>query len=113
MDSKIMAEQKFSWLNEPPSHKASDTEKRADGYCIKSVKAISSPGTDFWRIPPNVHRDTGHFYYTTVKGDFHLSCVFRGKWITQYDQAGIMCRTSDEKWIKTGIEFDEDKTFAR
>lgn len=103
----------FSWLNEPASHKAAAVEKTNDGYKIKSVQATSRPHTDFWRKPPQTHRDSGHFYYTTIEGDFRLSCTFHGKWITRYDQAGLMCRINDQKWIKTGIELDEDTIFAR
>ncbi|KAI9284139.1 hypothetical protein BC943DRAFT_326411 [Umbelopsis sp. AD052] len=102
----------FSWFNEPASHKASAIEKTNDGYTIKSVQATSLPQTDFWRKPPQTHRDSGHFYYTTIEGDFRLSCTFHGKWITRYDQAGLMCRINDRKWIKTGIELDEDTIFA-
>ncbi|GAB5590372.1 hypothetical protein Unana1_05272 [Umbelopsis nana] len=102
----------FSWFNEPAAYKASEVEKYGDAYVIKSLHATSSPKTDFWRKPPATHRDSGHFYYTTVEGNFKLSCTFRGKWITQYDQAGLMIRLNDQKWIKTGIEYDEGATFA-
>jgi regulation of enolase protein 1 (concanavalin A-like superfamily) len=103
----------FSWFNKPASYKSSEAEKSSDGYVVKTLEATSAPKTDFWRKPPHTHRDTGHFYYTTVEGDFRLSCTFKGKWITQYDQAGLMCRLNDQNWIKTGIEYDENTTFAR
>ncbi|KAH8551951.1 hypothetical protein BGW37DRAFT_318496 [Umbelopsis sp. PMI_123] len=102
----------FSWLNEPASYKATDIEKISAGYKIKSVQATSVPKTDFWRKPPQTHRDTGHFYYTSIEGDFRLSCTFKGKWVTQYDQAGLMCRLNDQYWIKTGLELDEGLIFA-
>jgi regulation of enolase protein 1 (concanavalin A-like superfamily) len=108
-----MSEQQFTWLNEPASNSISGSQKSAEGYKITQVEARSKPATDFWRKPPSVHRDTGHFYYVTVEGDFHISCTFQGEWITQYDQAGLMCRVNSQKWIKAGIEYDENKTFAR
>lgn len=108
-----MTENYFEWLNEPASQSTSGSQKSAQGYQIAAVEARSKPATDFWCKPPSVHRDTGHFHFITVEGEFHISCVFKGEWKTQYDQAGLMCRVNSQKWIKAGIEYDEDKTFAR
>ncbi|KAJ2961516.1 hypothetical protein NQZ79_g3325 [Umbelopsis isabellina] len=107
-----MSEQYFTWLNEPASHSTPGSQRSVKDYQIAQVEARSKPATDFWRKPPSVHRDTGHFYYTTVEGEFHISCIFKGEWKTRYDQAGLMCRLNSQKWIKAGIEYDEDKTFA-
>jgi len=75
---------------------------------ITRIKTLGA--TDFWR---HTHygfvRDSGHFHYRDVSGDFSASVCVRGKYQTKYDQAGIMLRLDACRWIKAGIEVAEDR----
>ncbi|MCQ1949933.1 DUF1349 domain-containing protein [Arthrobacter sp. zg-Y859] len=85
----------MSWLNEPTSWKVSGD----------SLTLETAASTDFWR---ETHygfiRDTGHFFYTEVTGDFVATATFSGDFTTLYDQAGLMLRTDERTWLKTGVE---------
>jgi regulation of enolase protein 1 (concanavalin A-like superfamily) len=68
-----------------------------------SISFKTNPKTDIWRTPRE-HRKNAHFFYQDVSGDFLVSVKFKGDYKSQYDQAGIMLRVGDEKWLKSGIE---------
>ena len=88
----------MQWYNEPPFWKA-------DGDTI-TVKA--GPKTDFWRkTHDGAVRDTGHFYYRDVTGDFVAEVRFHAGYGALYDQAGLMVRLDDSNWLKCGIELFE------
>ena len=63
-------------------------------------------GTDFWR---KTHYgfvcDNGHFGYVEVQGDFSAEVKVMGEYRDLYDQAGLMLRSDEAHWIKTGIEY--------
>jgi regulation of enolase protein 1 (concanavalin A-like superfamily) len=84
------------WLNEPARWSAAD----------RTLIVTADPGTDFWRTTHYgfVH-DTGHLYGESFGGDFDLSVRVRGAYAAQYDQAGVMVRVDERRWLKTGIEF--------
>jgi uncharacterized protein len=86
----------MSWLNEPRNWKL-------DG---ERLTVVADPGSDFWR---KTHygfiRDSGHFFYESVTGDFQLETEFSGKYAALYDQAGAMIRLDESVWLKTGIEY--------
>ena len=90
----------LQWLNEPPS------------WTSKSgiITATSGLETDFWR---ETHygfiRDTGHFYYQAVQGDFTAQVSFSGDYSEEFDQAGLMLRLDAQNWLKTGIEYVEER----
>lgn len=66
--------------------------------------------TDFWRVTHyDFIRDTGHFYYRELAGDFVASVKVTGQYKNQYDQAGLMIRLDERNWIKTGIEFVDEQ----
>ena len=86
----------MQWLN-PPTH-WSHLDNRL------TVKTL--PKTDFWRVTHyGFIRDTGHFYFDPVTTDFVVEVDISGDYKTLYDQAGIMIRSDDRHWIKTGIEY--------
>jgi uncharacterized protein len=93
----------MQWLNEPPAWEA-----RA-GW----LEVTSAPKSDFWR---KTHygfiRDSGHFYYLVVDGDFVVEARINGQYEALYDQAGLMLRVDAENWIKTGIEYFEQRQHA-
>lgn len=69
--------------------------------------------TDFWR---KTHygfiRDSGHFLYGEVSGDFIASVRLCGRYEELYDQAGLMVRADEGHWMKCGIEFVEGVQYA-
>ena len=91
------------WYNEPPVWKHQE----------QTLTVTSELNTDFWR---KTHygfiRDTGHFYYQEVTGDFIADVKIIGKYEVLYDQAGLMIRENDLTWLKSGIEFVEDVQYA-
>jgi regulation of enolase protein 1 (concanavalin A-like superfamily) len=91
------------WLNEPSVWKFE-----------KGVLSLTTdPKTDFWR---KTHygfiRDSGHFYFETVSGDFEAEISVHGEYRELYDQAGLMIRADEATWLKTGIEFVDGIQYA-
>jgi regulation of enolase protein 1 (concanavalin A-like superfamily) len=70
------------------------------------IEVSVGSGTDFWR---KTHygfvRDNGHFGYVEVEGDFEAEVKVMGAYRELYDQAGLMLRSDEAHWIKTGIEY--------
>lgn len=88
------------WHCEPPSWSLDDTLRLTTG-----VK------TDFWQgTYYGFHRDDGHFLGLPVVGDFTAVLTFIGAYETLYDQAGLMLRVEEKRWLKTGIEFSDGVT---
>jgi regulation of enolase protein 1 (concanavalin A-like superfamily) len=89
----------MQWHNPP------DEWSEADGV----TRITTNGATDFWR---HTHygfvRDTGHFRYREVRGDFSAEISVKGKYKTLYDQAGLMLRHDSGRWLKAGIEFTDD-----
>lgn len=84
------------WLNEP-------ARWFVDDGCLT---VTTDEGTDFWRQTLyGFTRDAGHFYGRDVEGDFTAQLSVRADYAEQYDQAGIMIRLDESRWIKAGIEF--------
>lgn len=81
----------MQWHNEPPAW---------------TIQVTAGPKTDFWR---KTHygfiRDSGHFYYQQVEGDFIAEVKVSGDYAALYDQAGLMVRVDEANWLKCGIEF--------
>lgn len=93
-----MALDGFDWLNEPENWQATESGLRlTTGY-----------ETDFWRKTfYGFTRDSGHAYVTPVSGDFSASVTVTGDYEALYDQAGVMLRIDERRWMKTGIEFTD------
>jgi len=91
----------MQWFNEP------------DKWEIISENAMSmfvTPKTDFWR---KTHYgftvDDGPFYYASLGGEFQLKVKIKGAYESRYDQMGIMVRIDEKTWIKTGVEYVNNK----
>jgi hypothetical protein len=86
------------WLNEPPEWRGN-----AHSLWLKTGKE-----TDFWRETfYGFTRDSGHAWLQPVANDFSASLTIRGDYQALYDQAGIMLRIDEARWIKAGIEFTD------
>jgi len=94
----------ITWLNPPASWYFT-----ADGLAL-----CTDHETDFWRKTEyGFIRDSGHFAYRTIAGDFRAEVTFSAEYQVLYDQAGLMMRLDSTQWIKTGIEFvDEAMHFS-
>jgi regulation of enolase protein 1 (concanavalin A-like superfamily) len=83
------------WLNEPKSWQVT----------AGSLRMTTDRKTDFWR---ETHygfvRDSGHLFGAEVTGEFTAQLRVRAGYSEQYDQAGIMVRVDQERWVKAGIE---------
>ena len=86
------------WLNEPPEWKIEDDV----------LRVTTGERTDFWR---ETHygfvRDNGHFFYAETKGDFSAEVTFSALYEHLYDQAGLMLRLDERRWVKAGIEYSD------
>jgi uncharacterized protein len=87
----------WSWTREPTSWSLDD-----------GALTWRCPGrTDYWRrtegLPP-VHN--GCSFLTGVAGDFELELLVEGTFADRYDQVGLMVLSTEERWLKAGIELD-------
>jgi regulation of enolase protein 1 (concanavalin A-like superfamily) len=94
---------RMSWMN-PPAR-----ESYGDG----GVNIRSKAKTDFWRKTYYGYiNDNGHFLRLPVKGEFKFTARVHGNYAALYDQAGIMVRLDEKRWMKCGSEFFENKRWA-
>jgi regulation of enolase protein 1 (concanavalin A-like superfamily) len=90
------------WFNEPG-------DWRVEGGCL----VINPEKTDFWqKTHYGFEYDNGHCLFYRSSGDFVLSTRVRFFPKHQYDQAGLMVRVSEDYWLKTSVEY-EDETLSR
>jgi len=76
----------------------------------QSLSMFVTPKTDYWRITHyGFTVDDGPFYYETVGGEFEVKVKITGDYKTRYDQMGLMLRIDEKTWIKTGVEFVNQK----
>jgi regulation of enolase protein 1 (concanavalin A-like superfamily) len=86
----------FHWFNTPKQWKATGN----------NLTLTVEPNTDYWRITHyGFIRDSGPFYYQEVAGDFEATVKITGQYKELFHQAGLMIRTDNKNWIKTGIEY--------
>ncbi len=91
-----------TWLNEPKSFDAADT----------SLTMTTDEKTDFWRETYyGFKRDSGHFLGFPTADGFTAKIRIQGEFRTLYDQAGLMVRIDEERWVKTGVEFTDGELF--
>lgn len=90
------------WLNEPRNWKAD----------AQGLTMTTDAKTDFWRETYyGFTRDSGHFLGFATDDGFTASIRIRGEFRTLYDQAGLMVRIDETRWVKTGVEFTDGELF--
>src|ERR1051325_635647 len=90
------------WLNEPESWHADAT----------GLTLTTGDKTDFWRETYyGFTRDSGHFLAFPAAESFTAQIRVRGEFRTLYDQAGLMVRLDQNRWVKTGVEFTDGDAF--
>lgn len=88
----------FRWLNEPAQWQGD----------VERLTLTTDDKTDFWRETfYGFIRDSGHSWLTPVAGDFSAAASFTGDYRALYDQAGMMLRIDETRWIKAGIEYTD------
>ncbi|NYD91891.1 DUF1349 domain-containing protein [Sphingomonas melonis] len=87
------------WLNPPRQWRAD-----RDG----DLTIVTDRATDFWRETHyGFTRDSGHFLGFPTPAAFTAQLRIRGAYETLYDQAGIMVRVDERRWVKAGIELSD------
>ena len=94
---------RMTWLNEP-----------AHVHYSEGVLSARSRGkTDFWRKTFYGYiNDNGHFMHLPVTGDFTFQARIDGNYSALYDQAGLMVRLDEKRWMKCGSELVDNKRWA-
>jgi regulation of enolase protein 1 (concanavalin A-like superfamily) len=93
----------MEWFN-PPASVTFDTG---------AIIAKSRPKTDFWRKTFYGYvTDNGHFLHLPVAGEFKFTARIGGNYAALYDQAGLMVRLDEKRWMKCGTELFENKRWA-
>ena len=88
-----------TWLNEP-------ARWSLEG---ERLRVVTDARTDFWRETHyGFTRDSGHFLEHEIAGPFTAQLRIRARYKALYDQAGIMVRLDEARWIKAGIEWSDD-----
>lgn len=89
------------WLNGPKVWRA-----EANGDLVMTTDR----GTDFWRETHyGFTRDSGHFLGFPTGDAFTAQLRIRGRYDKLYDQAGIMVRVDERRWVKAGIELSDGR----
>ncbi len=95
--------EEMHWFNPPAAWSVQDGR----------LTVTTAPKSDFWRVTHyGFTRDSGHFFFREVRGDFTATIRVDGRYTDLYDQAGLMLRVDEENWIKTGIEFFDGQQHA-
>ncbi|MBY5377387.1 DUF1349 domain-containing protein [Rhizobium leguminosarum] len=90
------------WLNAPVNASRDET----------SLTMTTDAKTDFWRETHyGFTRDTGHFLGFSSADGFTATIRIQGEFRTLYDQAGLMVRIDEKRWVKTGVEFTDGELF--
>nr|WP_312232097.1 DUF1349 domain-containing protein [Pseudomonas sp.] len=90
------------WLNRPATSAVSE----------HSLTITTDPETDFWRETHyGFTRDTGHFLGIATADGFTATIRIQGEFRSLYDQAGLMVRIDEKRWVKTGVEFTDGHAF--
>jgi regulation of enolase protein 1 (concanavalin A-like superfamily) len=91
-----------TWVNEPANWRVS-----RDGLVLTTDR-----NTDFWqKTHYGFERDSGHFLGVPVGDEFTARVRVQGEFRSLYDQAGLMLRIDETRWIKTGVEFTDGERF--
>lgn len=98
---RVLGRSDGRWLN-PPKTWSSD----AAGV----MTIITDRATDFWRETHyGFTRDSGHFLGFDAPSAFTAQLRIRGEYKELYDQAGIMVRIDERRWVKAGIELSDGR----
>ena len=84
----------FSWYNEPENVR----------FVENGMLVETSPETDFWQNSAyHLHRDNGHFFYTSKFSDFTITVKWSFSGAIASDQCGLMIRIDNLNWAKISL----------
>ncbi len=88
------------WLNEPKVWSLTDG----------TLDVVTDAETDFWRETHyGFTHDNGHLLGVPTGDAFTAEVRIRGAYEALYDQAGIMVRLDERRWVKAGIELSDGR----
>lgn len=91
---------KMQWFNESEKWEVKN----------KTLNMEVTPKSDYWRVSHyGFTVDDAPFYYATYGGEFEVKVKITGNYKTRFDQMGLMLRIDNERWIKAGVEFVDNK----
>lgn len=91
-----------SWLNRPTT----------TSFAEERLMLVTAAKTDFWRKTfYGFTRETGHALLFEQPGSFTAEIRIEARYEALYDQAGLMVRIDDRRWMKTGVEFTDGKLY--
>lgn len=91
---------KMQWFNEPEKWEIKNN----------TLNMQVTPKSDYWRVSHyGFTVDDAPFYYATYGGEFEVKVKITGNYKTRFDQMGLMLRIDNERWIKAGVEFVDNK----
>ena len=89
-----------SWINPPDSYSLGNG----------NLRFTTQANTDFWKQTYyGFQRHSGHAYGFYVEGEFTLQVKVMAEFSHLYDQAGILILDGEERWVKAGIEFNDER----
>ena len=92
--------EKMQWFNEPAKW-----EIKNNAFIMQVT-----PKSDYWRISHyGFTVDDAPFYYANYGGEFEAKVKITGGYKARFDQMGLMIRTDEKNYIKTGVEFVDGK----
>jgi uncharacterized protein len=73
----------------------------------------AAEGSDAWRTTCYgfIH-DSEHALVASFPSDRAMEVEFTASFSHQFDQAGIFVRVSEERWVKTGVEFADQRPYV-
>ena len=97
----VLGRRDGGWVNEP---------RRWSVDAAGDLSVFTDKGSDFWRETHyGFTRDSGHFLGFETPSAFTAQLRVRGNYEKLYDQAGIMVRVDERRWVKAGIELSDGR----
>ncbi|EFC41772.1 predicted protein [Naegleria gruberi] len=85
---------------------------------LQTIQMTTKSEGDYWRITHYdfIHDDGDFLYLKSLNAqtnqNFEIQVSFKANYQNLYDQAGIMLRSGEKHWMKTGIEYVHGTSYA-